>query len=123
MRFITFVKGAENPAGPPPPPSMFAAVEQLAEELTKKGVLVHRGGLLPTAMGGRARLSKGKITVTDGPFTEAREVVGGFSIFELKSKQEAMDWTRRFLEMTLEHWPSWEGEVEVRQLWDEDPPK
>ncbi len=73
---------------------------------------------MPTALGARARLAGGKISVTDGPFSEAKEVIGGFAIYEVPSKAEALEWTRRFLQLHIEHWKGWEGEVELRQMFD-----
>ncbi len=75
------------------------------------------GGLGSTALGARVRLSGGKVTVTDGLFTEAKEVVGGYAQFELKSKEEAVESAVRFMELHKKHWPGWEGETEVRQMF------
>jgi hypothetical protein len=116
MRFMTMVKGHEN-AGPPPK-ALMDAMAKLGEEAVKKGVMVETGGLYPSAMGARVRLSGGKVTVTDGPFTEAKEVLGGYAVFEVKSKQEAIDETVRFMELHRKHWPGWEGETEIRQTFD-----
>lgn len=119
-RFMTIVKGRE-PITPPPPQALIDAVGRLGEEATKKGVMVGMGGLMPTATGARARLAGGKITVTDGPFTEAKEVIGGFAIYDVPTKQEALAWTRRLLELHIEHWKGGEIEVEVRQMYDAPP--
>jgi hypothetical protein len=73
-------------------------------------------GLYPTSAGMRVRLADGKVTVTDGPFTEAKEVVGGFAIFEVPSKAAMMKWTQRFMALHKTHMPGWEGECEVRQI-------
>jgi hypothetical protein len=116
MRFMTIVKSAEN-AGPPPQ-ALMDAIAKLGEEAARAGTLVEMGGLFPTAMGARVRLSKGQLNVTDGPFTEAKEVVGGYAIHEVKSKQEAIDAAVRFMELHKKHWPGWEGETEVRQLFE-----
>lgn len=116
MRFMTIVKCAESSV--PPPQSLMDAIDKLGQEAAAKGVMVEMGGLLPTAMGARARLAGGRLTVTDGPFTEAKEVVGGYAVYAVKSKAEALEWTRRFLELHQVHWKGWEGEVEVRQLYD-----
>jgi hypothetical protein len=85
------------------------AMGKLAEESLKSGEMIETGGLGPTATGSRVRLAGGKITVTDGPFTEAKEVFGGYAVFELKSKEEAVERTRRFMELHHKHWPGWEG--------------
>ena len=116
MRFMTLVIAAEGQGLPPP--SLFEAIAQLERDARKAGVFVSQGGLLPTATGTRVRLSKGQISVTDGPFTEAKEVVGGFAIFDLKSKEEALEWTRRFMELHKQHWPGFEGATEVRQMFE-----
>jgi len=75
------------------------------------------GGLGPTAQSTRVRVSKGKLTVIDGPFTETKEVVGGYAQFELKSKEEAIEGAIRFMELHRKYWPEWEGETEVRQIF------
>jgi hypothetical protein len=89
--------------------------------VTARAAVRHRPrssrGLAPTAASARVRLSRGKLTVTDGPFTEAKEVVGGYAVFELKSKQEAVDAAVRFMELHKQHWPGWEGETEVREIF------
>jgi len=116
MRFMTMVKSSE--ASGPPPKSLMAAIAKLGEEGAKAGVLVETGGLLPSAMGARVRLSGGKLSVTDGPFTEAKEVIGGYAVYQLKSKQEAIEWTSRFMQLHKDHWKGWEGESEIRQIFD-----
>jgi hypothetical protein len=116
MRFMTIVKSAEN-AGPPPQ-ALMDAIAKLGEEAARAGTLVEMGGLFPTAMGARVRLSRGQLNVTDGPFTEAKEVVGGYAVHEVKSKQEAIDAAVRFMELHKKHWPGWEGETEVRQIFE-----
>ena len=82
--------------------------------------MVGNGGLAPTALGARVRLSGGHMTVIDGPFTEAKEVIGGYAQFELKSKEEAVQSAVEFMELHKKHWPGWEGETEVRQMFGPD---
>jgi hypothetical protein len=115
MRFMMIVKHAEKQG--PPPKELMDAIAKLGEEATKSGTMLGSGGLGPTALGARVRLSGGQVTVTDGPFTEAKEVVGGYAQFELKSKKEAIDSAVRFMELHKKHWPGWEGETEVRQMF------
>ena len=81
--------------------------------------MVEMGGLHPSAAGVRVRLTGGKLTVTDGPFSEAKEVIGGYAVFELNSREEAVEAARRFMELHKTHWPGWEGETEVRQIFGE----
>ncbi len=115
MRFMMIVKHAERQG--PPPKELMDAIAILAEEEVKAGTMIGSGGLGPTALGARVRLSGGRVTVTDGPFTEAKEVVGGYAQFELKSKEEAVESAVRFMELHKKYWPEWEGETEVRQMF------
>jgi len=123
MRFMMIVRHAEKQG--PPPKQLMDAIAKLAEEAAKAGTMLGSGRLGPTALGARVRLSGGQVTVTDGPFTEAKEVVGGYAQFELKSKEEAIESAVRFMELHKKHWPGWEGETEVRQMFgpEDFPPK
>jgi hypothetical protein len=116
MQFMTMVKSSE--ASGPPPQALMDAIAKLGEDAGKAGVMVQMGGLLPSAMGARVRLAGGKVSVTDGPFTEAKEVIGGYAVYAVPSKDEALKWARRFMELHKEHWKGWEGECEVRQIFD-----
>ena len=118
MRFMTIVKTRET--GARPSPALIEKIGQLGAEAAHQGKMVGMGGLSSTAQGARARLANGKITVTDGPFTEAKEVIGGYAIYDVASKTEAIDWTRRFLEAHIGLWDQ-ELEVEIRQMMDGDP--
>ena len=115
MRFMMIVKHAESSGRPPK--ELMEAIAKLSEEESKAGTMIGSGGLGPTALGARVRLSGGRVTVIDGPFTEAKEIVGGYAQFELKSKQEAVEGAVRFMELHKKHWPGWEGETEVRQMF------
>jgi hypothetical protein len=115
MRFMTLVKSAENMGLPPQ--ALMDGIAQLGVEAGQVGVLVEMGGLLPSAMGARLRLSGGKITATDGPFAEAKEVIGGYAVYEVPSKADAMYWCERFLQLHKDTWPEFEGEVELRQVF------
>ena len=115
MRFMMMVKHPE-PSGPPPK-ELMDAMAKLTEEAVKAGTMVASGGLAPTAASTRVRLSRGQVTAIDGPFTEAKEVVGGFAILEFKSKEEALEGARAFMELHRKHWPGWEGETEIRQVF------
>lgn len=115
MRFMTLVKSAENFG--PPPPALMEAIAKLGQEASTGGRILESGGLAPTGVSHRVRLSNGKVLVLDGPFAETKEVVGGFAIFEVNSKQELIDATIKFMELHREHWPGWEGETEIRQVF------
>ena len=114
MRYMMIVKHKE--AQGMPPKELMDAIVKLTEEAIKNGTLLGNGGLLPTSAGASVSLSGGRVTVTDGPFTEAKEIIGGYALFELKSKEEAMEAARYFMELHKKYWPGWEGETEVREM-------
>lgn len=116
MRYITMVKAAENSG--PPPKGLMEAIAKLGEEGTKAGLLLESGGLFPSSTGARIRISGGKLSVTDGPFAEAKEVIGGYAFYQVKSKEEAIKWASRFMQLHQEHWKGWEGECEIRQIFE-----
>jgi hypothetical protein len=118
MRFMMLVKHAENQG--PPPRALMDAISAMAEEETKAGRMLGTGGLAPTAQGARVRVANGKVTVVDGPFTETNEVLGGYAQFEMKSRHDAVQSAVRFMELHKKHWPGWEGETEVRQMYGPD---
>lgn len=123
MRFMMLVKHAGEMSGPPPQ-ALMEAIDKLTDEANKAGTMVMAGGLSPLAASTSVRISGGKLKTTDGPYTESKEVVGGFAIFDLKSKQEAIEGAQKFMELHRIHWPGWEGETEVRQIFgpEEFPP-
>src|SRR5262249_45521469 len=94
-------------------------IAKMAEEATRSGLMLQSGGLAPTAMSSRVRLSQGKLTTIDGPFMETKEVIGGFAVFEFKSREEAIESAGDFIEHYKKHrpdnepGPGWEGEPEV----------
>ncbi len=115
MRFFCLykpedVKSVE--AGTPPKPEHMAAMGKFVDEMMKAGVLLATDGLHPSAKGARVRLSRGKITVTDGPFTDADELVTGYAVIQAKSKEEAVELNKRFLKI------AGDGESEIRQLYE-----
>jgi len=112
---MMLVKHAENSGVPPK--ELMDAIAKLSEEAVKAGTMLGSGGLAPTAQSTRVRLSGGQLKVIDGPFTEAKEVVGGYAQFELKSKEEAIEGAVHFMELHKKHWPGWEGETEIRQIF------
>ena len=114
MKFMVMVKGSEQAGAPPM--ELMMGIAQLGQEAAAAGVRVETGGLLPTAMGARIRLERGKINFTDGPFSEAKEVIGGYAVYDVPSKEDAVKWSTRFMELHRQHWPGWEGEAEIRQI-------
>ena len=118
MRFMMLVKSAENKGAPPK--ELMDAMAKLSEEAVKAGTIRDSGGLSPTAASTRVRLSRGRVTAIDGPFTEAKEVVGGYAVLEFKSKEEAIESAKNFMELHKKYWPGFEGETEVRQVFGPD---
>jgi len=118
MRFMMMVKSAEGSGRPPE--ALMDAIGKLSEEAIKAGTMVETGGLAPAAQGARIRVSRGQVKTIDGPFTEAKEVIGGYAVFELKSLAEAVESATAFMELHRQHWPGWEGETEVRQIFGPD---
>jgi hypothetical protein len=112
MRFLSMIRINEN-GGQVPSEQLMQDMGKLIDEMTREGTLVHTAGLRPTKEGMRVRLRGGKLSTTDGPFTETKEVIGGFAILEAKSMQEALELTRRFLKI---QGAGWDIECEVRQM-------
>lgn len=117
MRFLSMIRIDEKTAKAPTE-RLMNDMGKLIEEMTKSGVLIETAGLRPTAEGVRVRLRGGKLSAIDGPFTEAKEVIGGYAMLEAKSKDEAIEQVRRFLAL---HGDEWELECEVRQLDSGEP--
>lgn len=122
MRFMVFVKMKEDVGDAPA-----ALHEVMGRELSEAfaaGSIIDAGGLWPTAQSVEMRLAAGSIRVSDGPYAEAKEVVGGYSILEARNQEEAAEGARRVLQIHLDNWPGWEGSVEVRRISgpEEGPP-
>jgi hypothetical protein len=115
MRFIVMaIATKESEAAPPPEPEAFVAMQQYNEKAVKAGVLLAAEGLTPTSKGARVKFDGDERTVIDGPFAESKELVAGFSIIQVKSLAEAIEWVKRAPNVA----PSGKGEVEIRKLMD-----
>jgi hypothetical protein len=116
MRYMFLTSGAET--GLVPPQRMIDEIERLSEQEMAAGRMIARGGLAPTAMGSaRLESRRGKLKLTDGPFAESKEVLGGFAIFEFETREEALASLQSFMELHREHWPEWEGVCEMRSMF------
>jgi hypothetical protein len=116
MRFMSLAKATkESEAGVKPPEELFAAMADYHEQLVKAGVLLDASGLQPSSKGWRIKYSGGKRTVIDGPFTEAKELVAGYTMIQVKSREEALEWSRRFPNPATDRG---DCEIEVRQLFE-----
>ncbi|MFR9770036.1 YciI family protein [Nocardia sp. SC052] len=114
MRYMMLIR-LDPDTSPEPDDALVEQVGKVIEEMTKAGVLLDTNGLHSITEATRVTQSGGKQTVLDGPFTESKEIVGGYCILQVKSKEEAVEWTSRFLAV---HGPEWDIEVEVRQIAD-----
>jgi hypothetical protein len=123
MQYMMIVKSTrDSEAGCTPNPKLMAAVAQMAEEATRRGIMIGAGGLQPSSKGARIRVAGGRTSVIDGPFAETKELVGGYAIFDLKSKDEAIQMGTQFMQVHAEILgPSYEGELEIRPLMDAPP--
>jgi hypothetical protein len=118
MRFMIIVKATpDSEAGAMPEESLIAAMAQYHEELQKAGVLLDASGLQPSSKGWRIEYSGGKRTVVDGPFAETKELIAGYTLIQVKSREEALEWTRRFPNPAI---GGKYGEIEVRQVFELD---
>jgi hypothetical protein len=113
MRYLVTLK-ADQPAAPPA--GLMEAIMQLGAEATRAGALLDTAGLAPSAAGARVQLTGGELSVTDGPFTEAKEMIS-YALYQVRSKEEAVEWTSRFLKVHRDLWPGWEGEAEIRRVF------
>lgn len=119
MRFMTLLHSDETLTSTMPPPAMFEAIGAFAQESILDGTLVEQGGLLPSGSGALVSLADGAITVTDGPFAESTELIGGYAVFEVRSKEEAIEKARRFMQIHADNWPGFSGTSEVRQIMEQ----
>jgi len=111
MKFLGYTMGDPNAPIEPPSPEMYERMGAFVEEATKAGVLLATGGLAPLSEGVKVKYSGGEFTVLDGPFAEAKELVGGWALMETRDVSEAIEWTKRFLTL------AGEGESTIRQVY------
>jgi hypothetical protein len=113
MRFMSIITSAHNGM---PTPELMEAMGKLADREIKAGRMIDMGGLMPLADGVQVRIRDGELSVIDGPFVEAKEVIGGFAIFEFRNKEEALAAAVEFMQLHKQHMPGWEGTCEVRAM-------
>ena len=118
MRFMFIVKSTH--VGPPTP-QLLEAMHKLADREIKAGRMLDNGGLMPLATGAQVRIKDGQLSVLDGPFVEAKEVIGGYAIFELRDKEEALASAKQFMQLHKDLMPGWEGVCELRAFASRGP--
>ena len=114
MRFMYIVTSRHPMQGPSP--ALAEAMHKLSEREIKAGRMLDSGGLMPVSMGAQVKITDGKLNVVDGPFVETKELIGGYAIFELRDKEEAVAAAVEFMALHKEHMPGWEGTCEVRMF-------
>jgi len=114
MRIMYIVTSSQPMRGPTP--ALMEAMGKLADREIKAGRMLDTGGLMPVSMGAQVKITDGKLSVVDGPFVETKEMIGGYAIFELRDKQEAVASAKEFMQLHLDHMPGWEGTCEVRMF-------
>jgi hypothetical protein len=119
MRFMYIV--TSPPPMQAPTPALMEAIGKITEREVKAGRMIDNGGLMPLREGAHISIANGKLSVTDGPFVEAKEVIGGYAIFEFRDKAEALAMTKEFMQLHIDHMPGWEGTCEVRAFFDGAP--
>lgn len=121
MRYMMFIKHTEDYRNKTIPPGLMEAMGEFVGEYMKNGKIVDTNGLKSTHKGKKVRLSDGQLRIIDGPFTESKEIVGGYAILDLDSDQEALDLATKFMDIHRIHWPEFEGECELRPVETGEP--
>jgi hypothetical protein len=116
MKYLMLIKHDERFRNESMPPEFMDVVGTWVTDSMRSGIIKETAGLKPTSEGVRIRTRGGKLHVTDGPFTETKEIIGGYAMIEAASKEEAIAFAEKFMDMHREHWPAFEGECEVREL-------
>jgi hypothetical protein len=114
MRYLIMLKADQPPSQPPA--ELMDAIMKLGAEATAAGALLDTAGLAPSAAGAKVTLSGGQLSVTDGPFAEAKETIS-YALYQVRSKEEAVEWASRFMKLHRDLWPGWEGESEVLKVF------
>ena len=113
MRFMSIITSAHTDM---PTPELMEAMGKLADREIKAGRMIDMGGLMPLESGAQVRIKDGELSVIDGPFVEAKEVIGGYAIMEFRNKEEAQASAVEFMQLHCQHMPGWEGTCEVRAM-------
>ena len=118
MRYMVLLRAAKTSS--PPPDGLMEGIAKLGEEAAKSGALLDTAGLAPSDAGARVTVKSGELSVTDGPFTEAKEMIS-YALWEVSSKEEAVEWASRFMKLHRDLWDGWEGESDVLQVFEPPP--
>ncbi len=115
MRYLVLLRAVTTP-DTPPSPELMDIIATLGADAKNAGVLIDTQGLQPSAAGSRVSLTGGQLSATDGPFAESKELIS-YALYDVRSKEDAVEWTNRFLKLHRELWPGWEGEADVLKVF------
>jgi hypothetical protein len=121
MRYMMLIKHTEDYRNKTIPPGLMEAMGEFVGDYMKQGKIVDTNGLKSSHKGKKVRLSGGQLQIIDGPFTESKEIVGGYAIVDVESDEEALDLAKKFMELHRIHWPEFEGESELRPVETGEP--
>jgi hypothetical protein len=114
MSYLSIIRAAEQQGTPPQ--GLIDAIDQYVANTLKDGTVLSTGGLAPSSAAVLVRIQSGRLKITDGPFTESKEVIGGYAVIAAATREEAIRATTEFMQLHIDHWPAWEGECELREL-------
>ena len=116
MKYLSFIRSSESYRNQTPPPALMAAMGEFVQRSFRDGTVVDTGGLMPSKDGFRIRSENGQLTVTDGPFSESKEIIGGWAVLKTDTREQALAIAKEFMELHRKHWPEFVGESEVRPI-------
>lgn len=116
MKYLSFIRSPESYRNVTPPPALMAAMGEFVQRSLRDGTVVDTGGLMPSKDGFRVRSENGALTVTDGPFSESKEIIGGWAVLKTDTREQALAIAKEFMELHRKHWPDFVGESEVRPI-------
>jgi len=121
MKYLSFIRSSESFRNQTPPPALMEAMGKFVEKSFREGTVVDTGGLAPSKDGFRVRIEDGRLTVKDGPFSESKEIIGGWAVLKTETREQALRIATEFMELHRKYWPGFEGESEVRPIEFEQP--
>lgn len=123
MRFMLFIKHEESLRSLAVPPILYEVMGKFVTEKMASGAITETAGLKPTSDATAVRINNGRVTIVDGPFTESKEIVGGYALIDVKSREDALELAKEFIEIHRVHWAEFNGECELRPLEGSDAPQ
>ena len=116
MKYLSFIRSSESYRNQTPPPALMEAMGEFVQRSFRDGTVVDTGGLMPSKDGFRVRSENGQLTITDGPFSESKEIIGGWAVLQTDTREQGVAIAKEFMELHRKHWPQFVGESEVRPI-------